>query len=248
MENTIGKRIAKLRRNKGLTQVQLAERLNISDKAVSKWEASKGDPSVEMLCALSKMFNCSLDYLICGIQPCASEQQNEVKTQSLFEKDTVAQELFEKMFYKTECCNEKIEYIELLDIANIRPLKLDGDTLILTIKTKNAKDFVEKAYKSDFLRLAQDENKDVKDIVFIEKEMLHLYLHDAIKLCIKENTAKAGLLQKKLHISFSTALDLLLCMECISVISKPNSRHIRKVLMSKEEYQNYYNTGAFYLR
>lgn len=49
-----------------MTQLQLAERLNISDKAVSKWESGNGDPSLEMIAALSNLFDCTTDYLIKG--------------------------------------------------------------------------------------------------------------------------------------------------------------------------------------
>ena len=66
MENTIGERIAGLRKQKHLTQIQLAEKLHISDKAVSKWESNKSDPSLEMLIALSDYFKCTIDYLVKG--------------------------------------------------------------------------------------------------------------------------------------------------------------------------------------
>ena len=68
MENTIGDRIVSLRKEKGWTQLQLAEKLNISDKAVSKWESKKSDPSIDLLVALSNIFNCSIDYLVRGLE------------------------------------------------------------------------------------------------------------------------------------------------------------------------------------
>ena len=43
-KHSIGKTIAELRKAKGWTQIELAERLNISDKAVSKWESEAGYP------------------------------------------------------------------------------------------------------------------------------------------------------------------------------------------------------------
>ena len=41
-EHSIGKTIAELRKVKGWTQVELAERLNVSDKTISKWESEAG--------------------------------------------------------------------------------------------------------------------------------------------------------------------------------------------------------------
>lgn len=43
-EHSIGKTIAALRKSKGWTQAELAEKLNVSDKAVSKWENEAGLP------------------------------------------------------------------------------------------------------------------------------------------------------------------------------------------------------------
>ena len=52
----IGELIHRLRRERGLTQLQLAERLGVSDKAVSKWERGLGCPDVSLLPALSEAF------------------------------------------------------------------------------------------------------------------------------------------------------------------------------------------------
>ena len=66
MENdNIGKRVANLRKQKGWSQVELAQKLNVTDKAVSKWE-NGGMPSIDLLPELSKIFNVSIDYLMLG--------------------------------------------------------------------------------------------------------------------------------------------------------------------------------------
>ena len=54
-----GDRIKELRKSKDLTQLELAERLNITDKAVSKWENNHGEPSIDLLLELSKLFDAS---------------------------------------------------------------------------------------------------------------------------------------------------------------------------------------------
>ena len=63
MEHSIGQTIAALRKAKGWTQAQLAEKLNISDKAVSKWEIGEGTPSVEFYPLLAEIFSVTCDYL-----------------------------------------------------------------------------------------------------------------------------------------------------------------------------------------
>lgn len=65
-EHSIGKTIASLRKSKGWTQVELAEKLNVSDKAVSKWESKSGLPEISQFPTLAKLFDVSIDYLMMG--------------------------------------------------------------------------------------------------------------------------------------------------------------------------------------
>lgn len=62
----IGKLIRSLRREQKLTQSQLAERMNISDKAISKWERGFGCPDVSLLPELSRIFGVNLEELLSG--------------------------------------------------------------------------------------------------------------------------------------------------------------------------------------
>lgn len=61
---SIGSTIAALRKRCGLTQSELAERLNISNKAVSKWENGQGYPDISIFPALASLFGVSIDYLM----------------------------------------------------------------------------------------------------------------------------------------------------------------------------------------
>lgn len=65
---SIGKTIATLRKTKGWTQVELAEKLNVSDKAVSKWESEAGFPEISQFPALAKIFDVTIDYLMTGAE------------------------------------------------------------------------------------------------------------------------------------------------------------------------------------
>lgn len=58
--------IAQLRKEMGLTQKELADRLNVTDKAVSKWETGKGFPDVKLLEPLARALGVSLVELIQG--------------------------------------------------------------------------------------------------------------------------------------------------------------------------------------
>ncbi len=61
-----GKFISDLRKEKNLTQKQLAEKLNVSDKAISRWETGKGFPDVNSLVSLSEFFGVSVNELLAG--------------------------------------------------------------------------------------------------------------------------------------------------------------------------------------
>ena len=62
-----GKLIAKLRKEVGYTQASLAQALNITDKAVSKWERGIGLPDASLLPQISKLLDCDMDILLSGL-------------------------------------------------------------------------------------------------------------------------------------------------------------------------------------
>ncbi len=59
----IGEKIAELRKQNKMTQRELAERLNVSDKVISKWETGKSLPDVETMMRLSKVLGVSISEL-----------------------------------------------------------------------------------------------------------------------------------------------------------------------------------------
>lgn len=61
---TFGEKITILRKENNLTQEQFAEMLNVSRQSVSKWELGLSFPDTEKLIRISKVFSCSLDYLL----------------------------------------------------------------------------------------------------------------------------------------------------------------------------------------
>ncbi|MCQ5129948.1 helix-turn-helix domain-containing protein [Butyricicoccus faecihominis] len=59
-------KLQQLRKQRGLTQEQLAEQLYVSRTAVSKWESGKGCPNIESLKCISKLFSVTIDELLSG--------------------------------------------------------------------------------------------------------------------------------------------------------------------------------------
>ena len=66
METTLGKRIAALRRDKGLKQDELAQQLGVTPQAVSKWENDQTCPDITLLPQLAKILGVSVDELLSG--------------------------------------------------------------------------------------------------------------------------------------------------------------------------------------
>ncbi len=74
-----GQFIAKIRKEKGLTQKQLAELLLISDKTVSKWETGGGLPEVSLMIPLCKILGITVNELLSGQRLSATEYQNKAE-------------------------------------------------------------------------------------------------------------------------------------------------------------------------
>ncbi len=72
----IGKFIALCRKEKGMTQLELAEKLNITDRAVSKWETGKSMPDTSIMIPLCEILSVSVNELLCGErQPFDSDRE-----------------------------------------------------------------------------------------------------------------------------------------------------------------------------
>lgn len=64
MNEEFGEKLKALREKEGMSQTELAERLNVSRQAVYKWESNKGYPDIENLIQISDIFNVTIDELI----------------------------------------------------------------------------------------------------------------------------------------------------------------------------------------
>ena len=116
MAHSIGKTIAELRKSKGWTQVELAEKLGVSDKAVSKWESEGGFPEITQLPVLASVFDVSIDYLMTG-----KTAESEIVIMS-----------------KAELC-AKNDDAELLESINIDTKDENGRTVVDYAKSYSSK-------------------------------------------------------------------------------------------------------------
>jgi len=80
----IGKFIAECRKKNNLTQMELAEKLNITDRAISKWENGKGMPDSSIMLDLCKELKINVNDLLCG-EMVNMENKNEKQEQLILD-------------------------------------------------------------------------------------------------------------------------------------------------------------------
>ena len=80
-QKTIGKFITALRKANGMTQKDLAEQLNVSDKTVSRWERDEGAPDLSIIPVIAEIFDVTCDELLRG------ERKSPVERKFLSEQE-----------------------------------------------------------------------------------------------------------------------------------------------------------------
>lgn len=139
-KHSIGKTIAELRKAKGWTQIELAEKLQVSDKAISKWEKDSGAPSVEFFPALAEVFGVSIDYLMTG-----KKVEPEIIAMS-----------------KAELC-AKNDDVSMVNDINLTTKDENGKTLIdYIIQYKSYKVFAAICDEKAFITLQGSNDRNVK--------------------------------------------------------------------------------------
>lgn len=120
-------KLQQLRKQKGFTQEELAEKLYVSRTAISKWESGRGYPSIDSLKAISKLFGISIDELLSSeeLMSIAETEQNE-KTNRMRDLiygalDCMGAMMFVLPFFgerKTE--EEMIRSVSLLELSYLQ--------------------------------------------------------------------------------------------------------------------------------
>ncbi len=125
----IANNITELRKAVPLTQAELAEKLNYSDKAVSKWERGESIPDVVVLKSIADMFGVTVDYLLEEVHPLKSTalsaphqlKKNRVLIASLSCALTflIATVAFVSLLLATEISNAWLVYVYCLPVCSI---------------------------------------------------------------------------------------------------------------------------------
>lgn len=113
MDNVkIGQLIYKLRKEKHLTQLQLADQMGISDKAISKWERGLGCPDVSLLPDLSKIFNVDLEKLLSGELDTNEVLGGDMKKMTFYICPTCGNMITSMTDTAVSCCGKKLSAIQ----------------------------------------------------------------------------------------------------------------------------------------
>ena len=77
---SFGENLKNVRKQRGVTQEELAEILGVSRQAISKWESDSGYPETEKLLVISKTLNISIDYLLNDVTVMKEKEKTEEKS------------------------------------------------------------------------------------------------------------------------------------------------------------------------
>ena len=163
-KHKIGDTISQLRKEKGWTQAELASKLLVSDKAVSKWESNKGEPSIEFLPILAQLFDVSLEYLMTG-----KEKEDKIITISKLElcakKDDVDmyKELKLSSDYKDENGKTIFDYVFKYESCNIFKVIMNSGNYISRHKDDNQ--FLENFY---YMRIKCNDITVIRDLIRLD--------------------------------------------------------------------------------
>lgn len=111
-QEKVGRIIKTLRKDKGMTQLELSRLLNITDRAVSKWERGLGCPDVSLLTKLSGIFSVDIESIIDG-----SMEENEKRSGNMKKTNFYVCPICRNVVTASEntnisCCGRKLEALE----------------------------------------------------------------------------------------------------------------------------------------
>lgn len=115
-QELIGKFIAQCRKEKGLTQMQLAEKLNITNRAVSKWETGKSLPDLSIMPQVCEIFDITVNELLSGERIKPEDYQMKAEDNLI--------ELFRSEEYK-----KKLKALEVVSVL----LSISGFVICLSL-------------------------------------------------------------------------------------------------------------------
>lgn len=228
-----GNFISELRKEKELTQKELAEKINVSDKAISRWETGKGYPDVTSLVSLSEYFGVSVNELLAG-KRLTAEDIKETADENLIS-------VFEQVQKNKKQQNLQVAvYTSVLIVVLLPVLIIIGKELFVSMATQIQAENIISAVISDIVgivllivgNLIRKGNvsilhsyhyKNVTDIDAYSKEMGSAVMFMSIPACIN------GFMTLFAHIKIVSVISTVLLFTgmiiCVIHIFKVQTKH-----------------------
>lgn len=128
-----GKLIRNMRTEKSLTQKQLAEILNVSEKTISKWETGKGYPDISIFTELAEVFQTDIQTLLSGKINYNESEKGNMKKVKFYVCSECGNIITSTSDTNVSCCGKKLETLEMKKADESEKLsveKIDGELYI----------------------------------------------------------------------------------------------------------------------
>ena len=252
---TFADKLKELRKQKGISQEQLAEKIYVSRQAITKWESGNGIPDIENLIAISSLFNESLDALLSEEKSLISKHEFLYESRTEYDLDSPKKIDFkigtahEVIIEKTN--DEKIQVIaasnKLSYLTQQVKVKIDEDKKRMDVIVKHSTDLSDIAALENLFVLVRIPVKFVADVE-LSGEFENLKVRDIIFDDIEfDGKAKNVFVTNATgHLELNTNSNLY--VEVNEAHGKIDLNHFHAVSKLKfAEGQNYYlkNAGRF---
>ena len=244
-----------LRKEKNISQEQLAEKIHVSRQAITKWESGNGIPDIENLIAISALFNESLDSLLSEEKSLISKHEFLYESRTEYDLDSPKRidlkigTAHEVIIEKTN--DEKIQVLaasnKLVFLAQQVKVKIDENKRIMDVIVKHSSDLSEIAALENLFILVRIPVKFVADIE-LSGEFENLKVRDIIYDDIEFDGKAKNVFVTNAggHLELNTNSNLK--VEVNAAHRKIDLNHFHAVSKLKfAEGQNYYlkNAGRF---
>ena len=163
MKESFGQRFARLRKSKGYTQEQIAEKVNISYQAVSKWENDISSPDISILGELASILEVTVDELLGRVDPSRVELVEENKRKNI--KDMVLK-IIVIDGDDGDKVNVKLPFLLVKALLESgAPISINGNKSLENVDFKQIFDLVEKGVVGELVNIESKDGSIVKIVV-----------------------------------------------------------------------------------
>ena len=157
MNNTIGKQISALRREKGLKQGDIAQALDVSSQAVSKWENDQSCPDISLLPKLARLLGVSVDTLLSGEEEKpAAELVPEQKRKDI--KDMMLRVVIDSEDGEKVRINVPMVLLQVATETGIGMVEISGSSAIKNIDWEQIINLVQQGVVGNLLEIEAEGN------------------------------------------------------------------------------------------